>query len=168
MTNDALTPRRVLPPRALLLAVAAQLPLLAIARPRFSTAGVLIATALTVAGLAVMIWAERLFQGRQVGVCPFSDAPVLVRNGPYRFTRNPMYVGLVSIDLALIVATGSVANVWSPLALAMWLHYEYVLPEETFLRERFGVLFDSYVHDVPRWLFLRNRSRVTTTSLRPQ
>lgn len=116
--------------------------------------GTLSAAILAATGIIMIVWAERLFHANRVGVCPFSDAPVLIRRGPYRFTRNPMYLGLVTIHVALAIATGAFANIWSSLAFAMWLHYEYVLPEEAFLRSRFRHAFDAYAEETPRWLGL--------------
>lgn len=150
-TDYANTTLRVRPPRAFLIAIAAQLPVLVITPPRFSALSIAVAGVVAAMGSMMVVWAERLFQSHSVGVCPFSEAPVLVRRGPYRVTRNPMYLGLVTIHLAVILATGALANIWSSLAFAMWLHYEYVIPEEAFLRERFGNAFDNYAADVPRW-----------------
>ena len=158
-TDYAKTQLHIRPPRAFVIAVAAQLPVLAITPPRFSAWGIASAASFAVVGSIMVVWAERLFQSHDVGVCPFSDAPVLVRRGPYRVTRNPMYFGLVTMHLALILATGALANIWSSLAFAMWLHYEYVLPEEAFLRERFGNAFDAYTAEVPRWLGVPARLR---------
>jgi protein-S-isoprenylcysteine O-methyltransferase Ste14 len=62
-----------------------------------------------------------------------------------------MYLGLVAIVLGLSVATGVLANIWSAVALAIWLHYAYVLPEERFLRDQFGAAYDEYCKRVPQW-----------------
>ena len=67
---------RILPPKGLLLALAAQLPLLLCGWPLDPPAAMVIAVAaLIVAGIVLNVWAERLFRRNRVGVCPFSTAP---------------------------------------------------------------------------------------------
>jgi hypothetical protein len=99
-----------------------------------------------------IIWSERLFRRSDVGVCPFTRVPVLIETGPYRVTRNPMYVGLICLNLGATLFSGVVANIWSCVAFAIWLHYAFVLPEEAFLRSEVGAAFDEYARRVPRWL----------------
>lgn len=143
----------ILPPRGLLLALTAQLPLIADAWPLHpGTMEVLAGALLLLAGLCLNLWSARLFESAAVGIRPFSPAAVLVRHGPYGYSRNPMYLGLVAISLGLTVLTGTLANLWISVALGGWLHHAYVLPEENFLRERFGSAWDEYSQQVPRWL----------------
>src|SRR5262245_5700397 len=143
MTELTITKPRLLPPRGLLFALLAQLPLLAVSWPLHPTGWELGAgLALIAVGSVLNIWSDRLFKQDAVGVCPFSHVPVLVERGPFRFTRNPMYLGLVSLALGLALATGLYANVWSASALFIWLHYAFVLPEEAFLRQTLGAEFD--------------------------
>jgi hypothetical protein len=62
------------------------------------------------------VWAERLFHWKNVGVRPFTHVPVLILRGPYRVTRNPMYVGLVCLNLSVTFFSGALANIWSSVA----------------------------------------------------
>ncbi len=93
--------RGVLPPRALLFSLLAQIPLILWSWPlkpgRLAVFGGVVALG---AGAVFNVWAERLFRKAGVGVCPFSATPELVANGPYRLTRNPMYLGMVLISLS--------------------------------------------------------------------
>src|SRR5262249_23164271 len=147
---------RVLPPKGLLLALASQVPLLAAGMP-LSPSAIEIAggAMLLVAGVVLNVWAERLLRHSGVGVCPFTRVPMLVERGPYRVTRNPMYLGLVCLNAGVALSTGVTANLWSSIAYAMWLHYAFILPEEAFLKQEIGVRFDEYARRVPRWLALR-------------
>jgi protein-S-isoprenylcysteine O-methyltransferase Ste14 len=161
MTELALPKPHVLPPKGLLLALAGQLPLflatpVALPSPAHIAGGSL----LLLTGVALNVWAERIFRRNGVGVCPFSHVPAVMTHGPYRVTRNPMYLGLVCVNLGVTVLSGVVANAWSSIALAIWLHYAFVLREEAFLRHELGERFDGYARRVPRWLplgFLRGR-----------
>jgi len=144
---------RVLPPKGLLLALASQAPLLAAGMP-LSPSAIEIAggATLLLAGAVLNVWAERLFRHSGVGVCPFTRVPVLVKRGPYRVTRNPMYLGLVCLNAGVALLTGVTANLWSSIAYAIWLHYAFVLPEDGFLKREVGTRFDEYTRSVPRWL----------------
>jgi protein-S-isoprenylcysteine O-methyltransferase Ste14 len=155
MTNLVLARPRVLPPKGLLLAIVGQFPLLIAAWPLRPTAAELLAgSVLFVLGIVLNIWAERLFRRNDVGVCPFSRVPLLIDRGPYRLTRNPMYLGLACLNMGLTLLSGVLANLWSSIAFLIWLHYAYVLPEETFLRNQLGSTFCTYAQRVPRWIRL--------------
>lgn len=146
----------MMPPRALLVALASQAPLIAAGWPlRPTVAQIATGGVLTAAGLVLNVWSERLFVREGVGVCPFTPAPVVIERGPYRLTRNPMYLGLIALNLAFTFFTGVMANLWSSVAYAMWLHYAFVLPEENFLRASWGDAYTRYALRVPRWITLR-------------
>lgn len=111
----------ILPPRGLLLALLGQVPLLVVEwplRPGLSTLAtgvVLLAT-----GMILNVLASRGFKRRAVGICPFSDVPALVEDGPFRFTRNPMYLGLVALNAGFTFVTGALSNLWVSVAVVAW------------------------------------------------
>jgi protein-S-isoprenylcysteine O-methyltransferase Ste14 len=145
----------LLPPRALLLSLLVQAPLMIWSwPPKPATVPVLLGVAMLVAGAVLNIWADRLFRKKGVGVCPFSPTPALVREGPYRFTRNPMYLGMVLTSTCAPLLTGVYLNLLPALVLAIWLHVRFVLPEEEFLRYQLGTEYLLYASLAPRWLGL--------------
>jgi len=147
-------PRRaVLPPKGLLLCLLAQAPLVAWHWPLSPTVpeGV-IGASMILAGVLVNLWADALFRRDRVGVCPFSPVPRLIEDGPFRFTRNPMYAGLVLIPVGTSIAAGVPTNLWAPLAYAAWLHVRFVIPEEEFLRAQVGEAYEAYAARIPRWM----------------
>jgi len=76
----------------------------------------------------------------------------LVTNGPYRVTRNPMYLGLVILTLGIAVWVGAWPMFMAPLAVfttANWVHIPF---EESKMRRQFGALYDDYVRRVRRWV----------------
>ena len=83
---------------------------------------------------------------------PWKPSPELILQGPYRFTRNPMYIGLTLIQIGLGVAFN---NLWialfALLALAT-VHFVAVLPEERYLSGKFGDRYKSYLTQVRRYL----------------
>src|SRR5262245_20883418 len=155
MTELALTKPRILPPKGLLIALAAQLPILISCTP-LRPSGLEIAAGgiFIIIGVVLNVWAERLFRQRGLGVCPFTHVPGLVGGCPYRWPRDPMYLGLVCLNSGVTLLSGVPANLWSSIAFCIWLHYAFVLPEESFLRHELGDAFHKYAERVPRW-FLR-------------
>jgi protein-S-isoprenylcysteine O-methyltransferase Ste14 len=142
-------------PKALMLSVLLQIPPVLWSWPlKPAEAPALAGTAMLAAGVVLNVWAERLFRKSGVGVCPFSPVPNLVGTGPYRLTRNPMYLGMVLLSAGVALITGLYWNLWPAAALAVWLHVRFVLPEEEFLRDRLGVCYLEYASRNPRWLGL--------------
>ena len=83
---------------------------------------------------------------------PFDPPKKFVAVGPYRYVRNPMYIGgwLLLLGLALYQHSVSIL-VFSTLWIAV-AHLLLVKLEEPGLRRRFGASFDDYCSKVPRWL----------------
>lgn len=73
-------------------------------------------------------------------------------NGPYRMTRNPMYVGFA----LLTVAFALFLNTWWPMLLLgptlLAVQRFVIVPEENYLRRRFGAEYGEYTHRVRRWV----------------
>ncbi|MFB6219380.1 MAG: isoprenylcysteine carboxylmethyltransferase family protein [Halobacteriaceae archaeon] len=106
--------------------------------------------ALVAAGLGFWLWAVvALLRG---GSSPSTTRPgELVVSGPYRYSRNPMYVGVVVALLGEAVAFES-ALVAVLAAVALVLFDRLVRWEEAGLRESLGGAFEAYCEQVPRWL----------------
>ncbi|MBY0491567.1 MAG: isoprenylcysteine carboxylmethyltransferase family protein [Gemmatimonadaceae bacterium] len=79
-------------------------------------------------------------------------ATTLVAEGVYRWTRNPMYVGFVSVAAGAAVALGSPLALFGPGLLGVYLDRVQIPAEERALRARFDAPFESYVRTVHRWL----------------
>jgi protein-S-isoprenylcysteine O-methyltransferase Ste14 len=75
----------------------------------------------------------------------------LVTTGMYRFTRNPMYVGLLSLLLGWAILLGSL-SVFTMLPLFMWIMtVQQIIPEEQILEKKFGQKYSEYRSSVRRW-----------------
>lgn len=108
-------------------------------------------------GLGLIFSAAAEFKRKQVGIVPFSPSQMLALGGPYRFTRNPMYIGMGLILAAVAVGTAVWIDLAAPLAFLVWVHLAYVLPEEAFLETRYGADYAAYRRRIPRWLGLPRR-----------
>lgn len=105
-----------------------------------------------VAGVGLIVAARRHFVRTGQSPIPWKPSPELILHGPFRFTRNPMYVGMTLIQLGLGVA---VDNAWiSAFAIPALLivHVIAVLPEERYLAEKFGESYRRYLGQVRRYL----------------
>ncbi|MBN8551754.1 MAG: isoprenylcysteine carboxylmethyltransferase family protein [Caulobacterales bacterium] len=110
------------------------------------------AVVLILVGLGLEMWAGGLFRRAGTNVVPWSPSTALVASGPYRFSRNPMYVGftLVYLGLALGLQSPSALILLLPcLALMTW---GVILREERYLAARFGQAYLDYKDRVRRWL----------------
>jgi protein-S-isoprenylcysteine O-methyltransferase Ste14 len=81
-------------------------------------------------------------------------AGALVRSGPYRFSRNPQYLGTCIYLVGLVVASGSHYAAIGCLKVGLWFAATPFV-EEPWLAERFGAEYESYRRAVPRFLGLR-------------
>jgi protein-S-isoprenylcysteine O-methyltransferase Ste14 len=123
------------------------------ATPRVGIAGEIIAIALFAVGMSILIWCFRDFVVRGLGTpAPYDPPKRLVVAGLYRYTRNPMYVG---IDLALLGESlwrwsGSLLLYTAVVSVAF--HLRVLLYEEPKLTELFGDEFTRYKAAVPRWI----------------
>ncbi len=99
------------------------------------------------------VWAIVLFRREGTEVSPTSPANrTLVTSGPYRLTRNPMYLGLVIVTLGIAVWVGAWPMFIAPIAVfatANWIHIPF---EEDKMRRQFGATYDGYVRRVRRWV----------------
>ena len=92
------------------------------------------------------------FRRAQTPVIPFERSTTLVTYSVYRFTRNPMYLGLTLVLAGVAVLLGSI-GAFLPLPLFVWIiEYGYIRAEERFLAEIFGEEYARYMHTVRRWL----------------
>jgi protein-S-isoprenylcysteine O-methyltransferase Ste14 len=82
----------------------------------------------------------------------YSPGGRLVLSGPYRYTRNPMYVSLA----LLTIGCGLLLTTWWPIVLLVptlvIIHLFVILPEERYLQRRFGTAYEAYTRRVRRWL----------------
>lgn len=107
---------------------------------------------LTLIGVAFAFSALGIFRKRSTTTIPFETPTSLVTSGPYRFTRNPMYVGLTLVYLGV---AGTRAEIWPVIVLPLLFAYVnfVVIPvEERHLHETFGEAYDQYCARVRRWL----------------
>lgn len=95
---------------------------------------------------------ERAFKQAGTNVDPRQPSTAIVTDGPYRFTRNPMYLGMVVLQFGLAL---TFSLDWALIGgVIVWtcLNFLVVPYEEEYLKERFGAPYIAYLSRVRRWL----------------
>ncbi|HMN56588.1 MAG TPA: isoprenylcysteine carboxylmethyltransferase family protein [Ottowia sp.] len=119
-----------------------------------SAAVTIAALALAAVGGTLALAGVAAFRRARTTVNPMAPerARALVTGGVYRFTRNPMYLGMLWVLAGWAVWLGNAAA-WLGLPLSMALLTGLqIAPEERVLRARFGAEFERYAARVRRWL----------------
>jgi protein-S-isoprenylcysteine O-methyltransferase Ste14 len=108
---------------------------------------------LIVLGVALPVWALALFRREGTEVKPTSPTNrKLVTIGPYGFTRNPMYLGLVITTLGLAIWVGAWPMFIAPIAVFVTANGVQIPFEEAKMRRQFAAQFDDYAKRVRRWV----------------
>lgn len=103
------------------------------------------------AGLALHCWSNVVLARHD----PAQDqAATLAATGPFRFTRNPIYLAGITLlaGIGLLYGTWHVDDLILPGALFLYFHLAVVYVEEPGLRSRLGASYLAYCRRVPRWL----------------
>lgn len=121
--------------------------------PDDSSAGLWVSGWLLV-GLALLLLAAALltFLRHRTGIYPNQPATAIVRSGPYRFSRNPMYVALTMLYVGIVLLTN---QLWPLLLLPlviMVIQKAVIQREEDYLKEAFGESYVQYCKQVRRWI----------------
>lgn len=114
-------------------------------------ARVWIGAALTVAGIAVVLWGSATMHRAGTNVPPNRPATALVTQGPFRYTRNPLYLGLHATFLGLTYLLQSAWGLLVFVPLAVVMHHGVILREEAYLERKFGDAYRAYCKSVRRY-----------------
>jgi protein-S-isoprenylcysteine O-methyltransferase Ste14 len=111
-------------------------------------AGIVILAAAAVLGLSAFLVMWRAHTPIEPGHVPTK----LVSNGPFRFTRNPLYVTLVLIQISIGLMMSSAWFLIAAATLLLLLDRLVVVREERLIREHFGDAYEHYTARVRRWI----------------
>lgn len=103
-------------------------------------------------GLYMAAVSAKTFRSLETGLIPFDEATCLVTKGFFRYTRNPMYLGMVLFLAGGATLLGSIGSLF-PVPLFAWIiQRNFILGEERFMETAFGDEFLAYKSRVRRWL----------------
>ena len=105
-------------------------------------------------GLACAIPSFKLFARNKTTISPLkpSDATSLVTEGMYRYSRNPMYLGLLLLTIASTIWFGTWFGIIINILFIFLINFLQIIPEEEALLEIFGEEYEEYKKNVRRWI----------------
>ena len=112
-----------------------------------------LAIVLIVAGIALAVWAGRTFAVAGTEIAPASASnKKLVTNGPFRFTRNPMYLSLIIASLGVAFYFGTLPFFVVPVLVFLLCNFEFIPFEEAKMQRQHFVPYTDYIAHVRRWI----------------
>lgn len=147
----------ILPPIAFALTIVSAIVLgflapLDIIPARGTTWALILGILIAVGAVAIAVWGSLTFRRAGTNVNPTKPALTIVDGGPYRFTRNPMYLGMVLFQFGLALAASLDWSLFLMPVLLAVLHYGVVLREESYLSAKFGAPYLALLARTRRWL----------------
>lgn len=107
---------------------------------------------LMLAALGLIGWSAWWFWRKKTTIEPHHTPSALIMEGPYRLSRNPIYLGLLALLTGYVLWLGSLAPVILPFAFHRVLTRRFIEPEEAGLRRLFGAEAHAYLERTRRWL----------------
>jgi len=105
-----------------------------------------------IGALLIVRWAVVTFRRARTNLLTSQAATTIVSNGPFAYSRNPIYVGAL---IGMVGAAVALDSLWFLVALVViWvvLRYGVIAREETYLERKFGQPYLEYKSKVRRWL----------------
>lgn len=146
--------RKVIPPVYLLISLVlmwlmqSYLPVYQYIQPPFAYLGIIT----VLFGITMAAISAGMFRRAGTGIEPFDEATTLVTIGFYRFSRNPMYMGMFLMLLGVAFLMGTVGALLPVPVFVLIIRNNFVLGEERFLEAAFGRHYLDYKSEVRRWV----------------
>ena len=103
-------------------------------------------------GVLIVLISAGIFRLRKTTINPFGEPAVMVQDGFYRLSRNPMYLGMLLVLIGVGLWLGNVfALLLAPAFVAIMTRW-YIVREEQLLEDRFGDVYRVYRTRVRRWV----------------
>lgn len=113
--------------------------------------GILLGVLFAAPAIVLYVAAQVTLYRARTTMLPEGRPRVLVVTGPFRLTRNPLYLALLLLYAGVALGTGALWSLALLPAVAVWLHYGPVRREERFLTQLFGEEYAGYCRTIPRW-----------------
>ena len=113
--------------------------------------GILLGFLFAVPATVLYVAAQITLHRARTTMLPEGRPRVLVASGPFRRTRNPLYLALLLLYTGVALGAGAIGPLALLPAVAVWIHYGVVRREEERLAKLFGGEYFRYCRTVPRW-----------------
>ena len=105
-------------------------------------------------GLGLMMWAWVTFKSLKNPICPTATAITLIRTGPFRYSRNPMYLGMLIMLISVFIWTGAPIFIAPPVLFFAIIQIFFIPFEEARLADIFKDEYMEYEVATGRWICL--------------
>jgi protein-S-isoprenylcysteine O-methyltransferase Ste14 len=115
--------------------------------PRVALSGALI-----LLGLGLILYCAQQFKQAHTPIEPWRPTSSVITSGPYRYSRNPIYLGIVIAGAGIALAFNTCWMLFSVLAFALIANKHVIEKEEDYLDRKFGESYSNYRRETRRWL----------------
>jgi protein-S-isoprenylcysteine O-methyltransferase Ste14 len=112
----------------------------------------LLATICVAAGFTVLLVAWLKFKKSDAAIRPTAESTLIVKGGIYRYTRNPMYLGMLLMLLGAAFFMGTIPAMLAPAVFFLIIDKVFIPYEEKDLQSSFGDLYNDYMMTTRRWI----------------
>ncbi len=117
-----------------------------------SVPNVLLGSFIFIDGFALVVWAITTIRAAGTHVQTTQPTTAIVAEGPYRFSRNPIYLGMFLGLIGLAIAFNTIWILVALVAFYLVIRYGVIAREEAYLTRKFGDVYRGYQAQVRRWL----------------
>ena len=103
-------------------------------------------------GFFIFTGSALLFRINKTTMIPFQDPSFLITNGIYKYTRNPMYLGMLFIQFGIAIYFGSISPFIIPFLFIPIMNSRIIQHEEVMLEKQFGESYIFFNNSVRRWI----------------
>ena len=103
-------------------------------------------------GLVMLFLSFASFRKKDTPILPGQKPTALVIEGPYRFTRNPMYLGVATALLGVAIYLGDILGFLAPIVFFAFVSLRFIPREEKLMEKLFGKKYLEYKKKVRRWI----------------
>lgn len=107
---------------------------------------------LILAGFSFGLWGVHALRRAGTAIRPDRPVTALVTDGPFQYTRNPLYMALTTIYLGIVLSSGVLWFLVTLVPVLAMIHLKIVRREEQFLEAKFGDVYRDYKTRVRRWV----------------
>lgn len=107
---------------------------------------------LIIFGIIINLWTDSLFKKKQTTVKPYEMPNFFVTSGPFKLSRHPMYLGMMSILLGVAIFLGSLIIFAFPIIFIVIMEKRFIPLEEKNFETKFGNQYVDYKKRVRRWI----------------
>ena len=112
----------------------------------------LIGIVISIGAIFLFVKSVKIFNVKNEKLHPRSVSTQVFKDGPFRISRNPIYLAMVFLLIGIGLTFNSFWFLYSGVVIAIMLHYGVIIPEENYLEKEFGKDYLEYKKSVRRWL----------------